>query len=585
MIIESKSKLAGAVLTLVFSLAFLGFSIKTYIEEVNSPNQLAAVGAIETSFPLGINLSPHKDYTPVWPFINAMKQSREWIIGPLWGWETPGATMPLRADGYPLEVPYGGNIVRTLMFRELPYRYPAGTYTLSFEGSGEVFLGLDGGNKSYSVAGSYQFSPTPTEQGIMLEIRRSDSSNPIRNIKILMPGYTSDSGIFTTEFLNSLVGFKAVRFMDWMMTNSQELSRWSERTPKNYYTQTGMRGVAYEYMIELANRLNADIWVNIPHKADDDYVQQFATLLKNELNADRQIYIEYTNERWNYSPGFSQTQYVTDQGAILYPNDDMNHQNWKYYAKRSVEIFKIFQTVFGSGSRLVNVIGTNADFTLQSDWLLKYAKSAEFNPTGVKIDALATAPYFGHGPVSTSLDALFNELSGLISGNEIYDRTKRSKAVADAYGARLIAYEGGQHLRDASREALFKAANRDPRMEGLYDSLFSIWDTESGGGLFMAFNHIDKYDSAGFWGMKEYLDDNNNPKFLSIIKHLASDATTTPPIEPDPCSDCPCESCPTCPTCPTICPSIVYCPTVKLVKAPECPQGLLRCYKCAPVSF
>ena len=67
-------------------------------------------------------------------------------------------------------------------------------------------------------------------------------------------------------------------------------------------------------MIELCNKLDADMWVNIPHLATDDYVNQLADLIKTNLDADLRVWVELSNELWNGQ--FSQTQWLRANASI-----------------------------------------------------------------------------------------------------------------------------------------------------------------------------------------------------------------------------------------------------------------------------
>ena len=68
-----------------------------------------------------------------------------------------------------------------------------------------------------------------------------------------------------------------------------EPTTWSTRRLESYHTQAGSEGAAIEYMIQLANTLGADPWFNIPHAADDNFVKQFASLVKNTLRPDLKV--------------------------------------------------------------------------------------------------------------------------------------------------------------------------------------------------------------------------------------------------------------------------------------------------------
>ena len=109
-----------------------------------------------------------------------------------------------------------------------------------------------------------------------------------------------------TDFLNDLNPYSVLRFMDWGPTNGSEFVNWSSRVPKtgnNYNYQVPLvngdgstgtgAGVAYEWQVDLCNRAGTDMWINIPHKASDDFVRQLARLIRDNLNNQRKVYVEY----------------------------------------------------------------------------------------------------------------------------------------------------------------------------------------------------------------------------------------------------------------------------------------------------
>ena len=87
--------------------------------------------------------------------------------------------------------------------------------------------------------------------------------------------------------------------MDWGNTNGNRIMNWSDRTLPNS-VQSDSFGVAYEYMIDICNSSAKDMWINIPVLANDNFITQLATLLLNNLRKDKNIYIEYGNEVWNF---------------------------------------------------------------------------------------------------------------------------------------------------------------------------------------------------------------------------------------------------------------------------------------------
>ena len=144
----------------------------------------------------------------------------------------------------------------------------------------------------------------------------------------------------------------------WVDTNNSTVVNWSDRAHTTDATQATAKGAAWEYAIQLANTAQKDLWINIPAGATTDYVTQLATLLKSSLNADRIIYVEYSNETWN-----SQfTQYTTAVNAanaqIASGDHTLNYDGTtsayllagRYTAARLKQISDIFAGVFGAGA-------------------------------------------------------------------------------------------------------------------------------------------------------------------------------------------------------------------------------------------
>ncbi|MFA6476099.1 MAG: PKD domain-containing protein [Candidatus Paceibacterota bacterium] len=561
----SKWKLAGAILFLIIAILFLVFSI---FNTLVSPRQQLATSILSStpvnSGMMGVNVGELKDWAPYWAFINIMKQSRGWL-GSDWNALTG---VPLTIDGYPTQIPYGNQtLARTLIFRNVP-KYPAGQYTLIFDGQGEIFIGMDGGYQTYATSGvAHKFNVTPSENGILLEIRKSLVSDPIRNIRVLLPGYTNDSAVFTPEFITSLTGFSTLRFMDWADTNNNETVSWSQRTSTTTYTQT-VNGVAWEYMIDLSNKLGTDMWINIPGKANDDYVTKLAALIKDRLNSNLRVYVEYGNEIWN--GGFGQSIYAQQEGVKEWSNVPVFTAAMNFQARRSGQIWQIFNTQFATDSnRVVKVIASQAANYGVSELLINGLANPAINPTGIKADALAIAPYFGTGITSaTDVTDVINQLrSSIIDQTAVW--TNSQNGLAKASGLKLIAYEGGQHMwrtSDPAISQIFVAASRDSRMQALYDQMFTAWRQNSGDGLFMHFNSCFTPGIWGSWGLMENPIDFNNPKYLAASKLfnvpaavIPVNGTTPPPVVIPPITTT---------TTPPVTPPVVIPPTITTTTPP-----------------
>ncbi len=321
--------------------------------------------------------------------------------------------------------------------------------------------------------------------------------------------------------------------MAWTLGHSCQYvqSRWSDR-PLPRDARWNLKGAPLEVMIALANTTGKDPWFTIPHAADDDYVRRFAQTVKSSLSPELKIYLEYSNEVWN--PDYPQFDYAAKKGQSLGLGDDLRSAAARYQAKRSVEIFRIWEGVFGAERkrRLVRVLSGQSGGADISEIALS------FEDTRKHLDALATAPYFGYylteddaaaaKTSKMSLDELMRELE-TVALPKAKAEMREQAAIAKKYRLPLIAYEGGQHLvdfrpddrHDAALDALYDAANRDPRMGRLYDRYLQDW-VDSGGGLFMQLLDCGPFSPHGRWGAKEYLAQPRSkaPKFDALQRFM-----------------------------------------------------------------
>lgn len=160
--------------------------------------------------------------------------------------------------------------------------------------------------------------------------------------------------------------FSTIRFMDLLHTNGNPVSEWNETTPSDFHTQATEKGISYDLVSKLIRRTGRNAWINVPHKASDDFVTKLANYLKDNIPTKRIIYVEYSNEVWNTF--FEQGKYATAQATALgLPNYH------KFYAQRSLQIFNIFSSVFGNNSpRLKFVISYQSVSKWVADQILTY---------------------------------------------------------------------------------------------------------------------------------------------------------------------------------------------------------------------
>ena len=488
--------------------------------------QVSAQPPAENGFPMGINLTSVCYWSAENPFIDIFKQSQPWESQRKGSGYGKGGPLDLDGNGW-IQSLAPGQWADALLCRSHGH-YPAGEYICLYEGTGRIEFGFDAKVKTQRK-GRIVLDVSPSKRGILLRISATDPLDPVRNIRVIPTGFlnTYEAQIFHPAFLKRWSGFKVIRFMDWMRTNNSKVETWRGRPTVQMQTQGGDKGVALEYMILLANRLKANPWFCMPHKASHDYIENFAKMVKEKLDPSLKVYVEYSNEVWNFQ--FQQARYAGRLGQGMKLSKNPFEAGLFFYAKRSQEIFLIWEDVFGGTDRLVRVLAAQSSNPWISKKILTYEKIHE------SADAIAIAPYFGghlgkpetqHDAAKMSLEEILNQCKTHMT--ETHEKIAKHATLAKKYGLDLIAYEGGQHLvgtggaeNNPELTHLFLAANRDPGMKTLYLEDLKGWK-KAGGGLFTAFASMSRYGKWGSWGLLEHSDQNpaTAPKYQAILEFM-----------------------------------------------------------------
>lgn len=338
--------------------------------------------------------------------------------------------------------------------------------------------------------------------------------------------YASGTDIWNPTFIGELAPYSTIRFMDWGGTNNSKVQTWSQR---RLPTDTGnpdigyigpsdplRAGLAYEWMIDLSNRTNKDMWVTLPHMADNNYAYQLAVLVKSKLNPNLKVYVEYSNETWN--GGFTQFQYTIDQGVALnLPGYNQWYQGGAFSLYRSVNIWKQFADVYGSemASRVVRVGSFSGNYDIFDQSYQNVINSATWNPTGQKADLIAIAPYVGSGldGASANIQSQFRQDTDQV----FIDRVLTAVTIAQKYNVPLGTYEGGQHLLTNAHQW---SANQQIYNEYIY--MFNKFAPYFK--LFNHYAHAGTWSSGGAWGAKSETGQSNAnaPKYRAIVDWVAS---------------------------------------------------------------
>lgn len=625
---------------------------------------------------LGINLeTPQAEadgiYQPL-PFVDIFRVARPF---------QEGSCDDISYDraGWPLELPAScasqGNkkYAKTRILQFMPAgAAAAGRYHVFYDGKGIITFSGMASNKQAVGTGHLTvdikpLSKTQSIHGVEVFLTKIDATDPIRNIRIVMPGgickgnpfdrvesssqcsddkpfiafsdvlkNNRDAIIFNPDYLAFHKDFRVLRMMNIMeatprrpesnsinpclaetnaSTNSKitladltadasssadsiAVAETAVKDAKTAYNScltrprnwnhiakisdaswggsfktivTKRYGVPLEVTVALANLLQSHPWYTLPFNADNDYIDKYASYLKGNLDPSLKAHIEYTNEFWN--GGFWGSQYALVMGYQLglnSPKLDFKNEDHtarvRFYSKRSVEIFKRFESVFGGTARLVRIMGSSHKSHSISREILDH------NDASDDTDVLAVAPYF-HGCWSrsrkigdedisivqcsdtdvvptvfteaTSLDDVFAIMNTTYTPTEsdiakkgdtdsvssITQLISNQVTIANQFGVDLYAYEGGQHLKvnfgdpeisqakKDSLQDLFTAANKDPRMGELYIKLLSEWK-QRGGKQFMLFTSPQSFNRFGFFGIKEHINQarSDAPKYDAAMR-------------------------------------------------------------------
>ena len=432
-----------------------------------------------------------------------------------------------------------------------------GTYKCAFAGRASVRSTGQGTvqNVVYDSASNATFfdfvvtdAPAPGGGFINLEFtntRRTAASGTgsgFTHFKMNRPGYSlNTSKIFTDDFLAALSGinFSAIRFMPFTNPNGIDplypgVTPWSKRklttdAGQNAIASLGKPdGGAWEYVINLANTVNKDAWVNVPISADAGYVRHLAQLLKDSLKSNLNIYVESSNEVWNTAPGYEQSAYNQAWAQALGITEHQNH------ARRAVSLAMSFDSVFGAGSLNNRVRVVLCSHKPMLKWwvepMLQYVNTT-FGPPKNFIYAIGCQTYFSGGAdagesTAKILSDCHADIQSQIDETGQVNEAGRVQWIAKAKAWNLaggfVSYEGGP---DHGGGSTVNVANRilAERDAGMGEMLKYNYDTAFlaiGGLLAMQFTLSSAYCRYGCWGLTDDISNPNRNYKYGAIKSI-----------------------------------------------------------------
>lgn len=421
----------------------------------------------------------------------------------------------------------------------------SGTYKCSFTGQAIVTCNTGGSisNKSYDqVSNTTTFDltvsgPVGANHGFILidftDTKREASSatgTGFTAFRMLRPGYElNTTKTFTNSFISALTGikFSVIRYMNFSNTNGRDpdfpdSTEWSDRKLKKDASQNRipqinkLGGAAWEYVIELSNKVKMDPWINIPVSATHEYISQLAVLFRDSLDPNLRMYVESSNEVWNTAPGFDQSRYNQAQATALGIGEHENH------ARRSIEIAKLFETVYGQGSLNSRVRVILCSHKPMLKWwvvpMLEYINTT-FGPPKNYLYGIACQTYYGGGvedgeSVVKILDDCHDEITAQIDETGGTNEAGRIQWVAKAaeweLPGGLCSYEGGPDHGGGSTTNMANRilAERHTRMADEWTYNLDSAFFKVGANIAMQFTLTSSYNRYGCWGLT---DDVTNP--------------------------------------------------------------------------
>ncbi|MBT7619387.1 MAG: T9SS type A sorting domain-containing protein [Calditrichaeota bacterium] len=407
----------------------------------------------------------------------------------------------------------------------------------------ELVIGEPRGGNAYGFI-QLEFSNTR-------RTRDHELNTGFTDLRVIRPGYDLDTEqIITNEYITCInsAEFSTLRFMGWTHTNNgagendpnnpdyPEQLNWEDRRQLNAATYqrnnviSAEHGGPWETVIEVANIVDKDVWINVPVTASEDYIRELASLFNENLRDDLNIYVELSNEVWNR--GFKQAQWCIDYGEDN-GLGGFNGYADEAYAHLTANIALIFEDVFGEGSlnNRIKVMNCWQIGAWQPDEhfinQLDYVRS-NFREPNTMIYGIAVAPYFGAGGalLNGSVEEIHDEM--WVSSDNSRDRRRNISRVAIDFElpGGLMTYEGGSDTGGGNPQNIANrilaerdSTMRDIMIHDLRDNWFPL-----GGELFMYLEMAGSYSRYGSWGLTDDIDNPDRNFKFDAVRKLIGDA-------------------------------------------------------------
>lgn len=523
---------------------------------------IAAAGAGGGGEPLvGVNMAGEYSYTKNQTFVDMLHQANEFkTFADPFG----AALATVGADGWPV-----GSFAVVLMDGSA-VASNGGTYTIAFEGAATISnAGTHGTISNVRTSGTYTLADLVWPAGGTVMALKFAVTTDVKNLRVIRPGYDWVAPpLFTSGFLSHHAPFKLIRYMDFNHVNTPNGVSPAALTAANRPTPSTRRvfgggnpaiqsGPPMEFSIAFSELTNSDMWINIPYHADAAYWTAIATLLRDTTTKNQKIYVELSNEIWNfafrqYFLCESERNAVVSGGGVSKIKDDGTTNptvlQARLVAEKTMKLAQAFEAVFGSGAMMARIRPVFAyqigGGQAQIENALNFIKT-NYGPPSQYFWTISGAPYYNLGDrknevfatTDIALDVLQAGLDvapGIDGSGGVYPvyAYERFMATASRFGLQKpLAYEIGFDTAAATHPTatrpVLSEANASPRITAMVNQAIADWQKAGGGAVaWFTSGSTNSWGSEyGSWALTEGGITNYGNKYNAVA---AQAADTTP---------------------------------------------------------
>jgi len=449
--------------------------------------------------------------------------------------------------------------------------------------------------------------------GVRIQIHHIDINNPITDIKLWLPDPTDPNnktleGKLWHPYLDQMLKKRKwsfyrfmnenntngspVRdwidrrlpdngFMNWVInprSPAEGIILWTDKKWKKYYAKWNKNTwMPYEFMINLSNKYNLDMWINIPHltvESKDNFSLKLAQLIKYgsdwvnpytskqanpiypPLNSNLKVYVEYSNEiwsnwlsfpQWNYAQKKAKRRWITKEKWIA----EKYSQTWRTFEKvlwdkRVINVWTIWTGNSYYTNKLINELYDNPKLlkpetisptTYWWYWIQNWVYSKWW------ANKLYNDKYWESSTFKKDMKTTLNQLSYFVlswksykkwstwfdSVSNIWGFPSYVKDISLKRNIPIIAYEGGPSIytnkldlwwiKDDGITIFMEQMNREKYFADIYRAVLELW-WSNGLTTHVMFTALWRWWKYWQWSHKEYAaqPDSESTKYQTILK-------------------------------------------------------------------